>query len=98
LIAWNRSPVLLGVLVIEVLLGVPITIALGSFGVYFLITGIGAFTSGILGVTGVYDAFSSQAPRALLLAPVAWAIGALAFAVLMAYLWLIAITLRALRR
>ena len=80
------------------MLAVPITLVLGSLGFYFVGSGIGAMVTGVLGVTGVVERTDLHPVYALLLAPAMAAVGAAALAVLAGYFWLIARTVRELRR
>ena len=84
------------VLVSLVTVGVPITVVLGSLGVYFLLSGIGAFTTSMLGMAGQVQQYESPLSL-LLMAPAMAAIGVLALAGVAGYVWLSAIVMRGLR-
>jgi hypothetical protein len=94
----TRTLALVGLLVVEGILAVPIAFALGLYGLYFMASGGAALVTGLLGVTGIDVLNTSVRPvYALLLGPALAAIGAVILAALMGYFWVIARTARALR-
>jgi hypothetical protein len=78
------------VLTAGVLLAVPITLFLGSIGLYSLLTAMAALVTGTLGVAGVLDRVETPVMVALRIAATRAALGLLALAMLGGYCWVIA--------
>ena len=87
---------LVGVLVVEAILAVPIAIAFGLYGMYFVAIAIQAPVTALLGVSGIHNTTTERPLYVLLvLAPVSLAIGVAALAVVGGYFWVVARTVRA---
>lgn len=92
----KRSLGLVGVLVVEAILAVPITIALGSLSLYFMAIATNASVTAFLGLSGIENTTMERPLFVLLvLAPASLAIGVVGLAVLGGYFWLVAKTARA---
>jgi hypothetical protein len=82
-----------GLVTVGALLGLPIALAAGVLGLYFLFSAAGAFMTGILSAMGYVH--PGESPLTLILiAPAMAAIGAVALAGVAGYFWLAATMLR----